>query len=154
MDLFLVRHGPAVPRRAGRADATRALTPAGRALLRAHTLPHLRVAAADCDRLLHSPWRRAAETATVLAELCPHAPEPLEALARAPRLEMGKDCAGARVILVGHQPWLTELAALLCFGGDAAAAAALRLPKGGILWLRGDFSRAGMRLRALWPPAR
>jgi phosphohistidine phosphatase SixA len=153
LDLFLVRHGLAEDPVAGRDDADRALTGAGRDLLLAGTLPQLEQAACGADRLLHSPWRRAAETAALLRPCALTAPESVASLAAAPHSGMLKDFRGLRVIAVGHKPWLTELAVLLCWGTPATAAGALRLPKGGVVWLRGDLRPAAMRLRALWPPA-
>ena len=66
MELFLIRHAIAVPGSMLLADADRPLTPKGRKRFSQAVLglQHLKV---RFDRLYHSPWRRAVETAELLA---------------------------------------------------------------------------------------
>jgi phosphohistidine phosphatase len=88
--------------------------------------------------VLTSPWIRAAQTASILAETLDlqRAPVPCEALANDPDLSRLADCTGdagpdAIVAMVGHSPWMEELAAqLLC--GDRTS---LRIdfPKSGVM---------------------
>jgi phosphohistidine phosphatase len=154
VDLILIRHAAAVSRdEAGAgADAERALTKEGKREFEAGTLAILRAADWRFDRLLHSPWRRAEQTAALLAPLCEHEPEATAGLAAPPRAEFLLELSGGRVAAVGHQPWLGELAALLCLGRSARGLnEKLVVGKGAALWLRGDLSPGGMRLRALWP---
>lgn len=149
MELFLVRHAIAEARAAGRPDEDRALTPKGRQRFEAEVRGLLALGVAF-DRLLHSPWRRAAQTAALLAPCCEVAPEPCEALARAPDPELLRALEGERVALVGHEPWLSELAAWLCLG--RADGSWLELKKGGVIWLGGPPEPGQMVLRALHPP--
>ncbi len=157
MDLFLIRHATALdsPLRGG-GDAARPLAPKGRRQME-RALEHLERSGIAFDRLLTSPWLRAVETADLLADLVTgelalsaHLAEPpgrpllaeLEQLARA---------GAERVALVGHAPWLSELAAWLVLD-DPHSAWVLPLEKGGLAWLRGDPRPGGMRARALLPP--
>lgn len=152
MDLILIRHAAAVERNEKDPDAERALTAAGRRDFRAGTLAHLRRSEWSFDAILHSPWRRAAETAALLAPLCERSPRVLDVLAAAPRATHLPMLRGERVAAVGHQPWIGELAALLCWGERRARLAErLKIGKGAALWLRGELSPGGMQLRALWP---
>lgn len=141
-------------RSAGLDDAERALTPAGRRAFRSGTLAQLRRAEWSFGQILHSPWRRAAETAALLAPLGERKPRALAGLAAAPRAELLPSLAGECVAAVGHQPWIGELAALLIWGERRSGLAErLKIGKGAALWLRGDLSPGGMQLRALWPAA-
>ncbi len=147
-----MRHALAVARSGDLPDADRPLTAEGRRFVAARALPLLRALPVQPGRILHSPWRRAAETADLLKTLCARAPEPLASLAAAPRAKMLKDLRGESVLAVGHQPWLSELALLLVFGDCRFGADRLRIAQGGMAWLHGDLNPAGMRLMALWPP--
>jgi phosphohistidine phosphatase len=53
--------------------------------------------------------------------------------------------------VVGHEPWLGELAAWLAFG-DSRYGEALLIKKAGVLWLEGTATPGGMQLRASLPP--
>lgn len=154
MRLLLVRHAIAEPAAAG-GDRARALSDEGRARFLAASLPWL-ARHAPFDRLLHSPWRRAAQTAELMRALVGGggAPESCAALAAPPDAAALGALAGARVAAVGHQPWLAGLAALACFG-DEALGAAFALRKGGGILLEGEARPGAMRLRELFaPPAR
>src|SRR4030095_13513133 len=65
------------------------------------------------DRLYHSPWLRAVETAELLAPVLDGKAVCSPALARAPSQDVLDALDGRRVALVGHEPWLGELVALL-----------------------------------------
>lgn len=151
MDLYLVRHAIAEDARPGRADAERALTPDGRARFVRSALGLARLGLV-AERCWHSPWKRAAESARLLGPALRSDPvvEPL--LAQAPgrallaRLVDASGEEGA-LALVGHEPWLGELAAWLCFG-DPGASPGLSVRKGGLLWLRGSPTPGGMQLEA------
>lgn len=156
MRLLLVRHAVAEPRAEGHSDAERALTRAGRARFRRGSLPWL-AERGPFDRLLHSPWRRAAQTAAMMKECLEDgaAPESLAALAQPPDAAALAQCGGARVCAVGHQPWLTELAALACCGAPAVEfAARIALRKGGAILLEGELTPGAMRLLELFAPPR
>jgi len=177
MELHLIRHaraaerGPAYPD-----DSLRPLVSKGeaqaRALARAWERMGVRV-----DHLATSPWLRARQTAAALRDLAGelHTTEALaqgdparsaRALARlaagladdAPSSGGPDDgwlaawrpaLASARVAAVGHEPWLSELAAWL-LAGDAAA---LRITfrKAAVLTLAGEPRPGGMALEAFVP---
>ena len=65
MELFLIRHGIAAPGSAVLSDAERPLTPQGRERF-AQAVMGLQRLGVRLDRLYHSPWLRAVETATLL----------------------------------------------------------------------------------------
>jgi phosphohistidine phosphatase len=53
--------------------------------------------------------------------------------------------------VVGHEPWLGELAAWLAFG-DTRHGDALIIKKCGVVWLEGTAVPGGMQVRAAIPP--
>jgi phosphohistidine phosphatase len=141
MELILWRHAEAAD---GVPDSARPLTGKGRrqAERMAHFLsrqlpPH--------TRILVSPALRAQQTAGALTDQFITAPNiglhatPQKAIAAA-----GWPAAGGAVLLVGHQPWLGELAALLM----TDRADSWNIKKGAIWWFsRGeDDDRAVLRL--------
>jgi phosphohistidine phosphatase SixA len=88
--------------------------------------------------VLTSPWARAAQTAAILVEVARVAqpPVPCEPLADDPDLirlqdHVGQQPAGAVVAMVGHSPWMEELAAILL--GGSATSLRLDFPKSGVL---------------------
>jgi len=149
MELFLVRHAIAIPPAEGVSDAARPLTPEGRARF-GQCVRGMRRLGFRFDRLLHSPWLRAVETAEELATLLsgesvvhpglaePPSPALLEELRR----------GGERVALVGHEPWLGELVGHLV----GSRGPCIELKKGAVAHLRGEVSDGGMDLLALLPP--
>jgi phosphohistidine phosphatase len=160
VELLLLRHAIAEERSAAVPDAARALTARGRArcaaVLAALVARDLRAA-----RLLASPLRRARETAelAVRAGLAP-------ALELAEALAPGGDALAAlptwleglealppqppRLLLVGHEPDLSSLAARLI----GAAPGGLELRKAGVALLRLPRTAApgAAVLRLLLPP--
>ena len=177
MQLHLIRHasaaerGPAYPD-----DMLRPLVAKGeaqaRALARAWERMGVRV-----DQLATSPWLRARQTAAALRDLagtlvvtealaqgdparCAHALARL-ATGRAPDAPSsgGPDdgwvaarrpaLASARVAAVGHEPWLSELAAWL-LAGDAGAMR-ITFRKAAVLTLAGELRPGGMALEAFVP---
>ena len=133
MDLILWRHAEAELLREGGTDAERALTAKGerQAQRMAQWLNH-RLAATT--RVLVSPAERARATAAALGRearitpsIAPEASvEDLFKLSRWPR-------SSEPVLLIGHQPALGQLAALLL----ADAALPWTIKKGAVWWLRG-----------------
>jgi phosphohistidine phosphatase len=134
MRLLIVRHAIAVARGTpGIKDADRALTSRGRkrfesaaqGLVRVFPRPHV---------ILTSPWKRARQTAVILARAWGRL-EPLDtpALAGGNLDALGRALdaypSGAAVVLVGHEPWLSELLARL-IGSDAPVP--LEFKKGGV----------------------
>lgn len=159
MDLLVIRHAIAELRSPGVLDAERALTPEGRERF-ADMCAMLREMGVYPTVALHSPWRRAKETAEALVESAgrelPCFASP--ALARDPDhvllgelKELAKGRPNAVVAVVGHEPWLGDLTAWLCVG-DEDCGAAFRFKKGGVAHLRGDLEPGQMQLRGLWAP--
>ncbi len=107
--------------------------------------------------LLASPWLRAWQTAVITAEFA-RGPAPLAcpALAEAPHLGRLASAIGTGgddtiVALVGHEPWLGHLAALLLAGDPTGLA--IDFPKSGVLGLELAEVKAGAaRLRFFWRP--
>jgi phosphohistidine phosphatase len=118
MNIYLLRHGTAEDREVGKPDASRALTKEGRRELRA-VLHLARMAGVKPGVILTSPLRRAVETARVasaelqcdkvleIKELTPDTPPPQ--LWRAIRAHR----SDRELVLAGHEPQLTRLAAFL-----------------------------------------
>jgi phosphohistidine phosphatase len=156
MDLFIVRHAIAEPREPGTSDEARALTARG-ARRFARAVRGLRRLGVRLDAIHHSPWRRALQTAEMLVPLLEATGETIvdPALASPPGPDLLSSLHGARVALVGHEPWLAELITLLLFDRRSRAAddqAPFVLKKGGVAWLEGDAQPGAMKLRALLPP--
>jgi phosphohistidine phosphatase len=115
--LALVRHARARRPLPGELDAERELTPEGREELE-RQIEGLTRCGFACDRLWSSPWRRARDTAERLAAHCGVRVEPHAGLCsdldtpegRALVLEATAAARTTRLVLVGHQPWLAELA--------------------------------------------
>ena len=165
-ELLLLRHGIAEERSDARDDAQRSLTPEGRerCLRQIKRLVELDL---GCDLVISSPLVRARQTAelAVAAGLAPElelaaglAPEadPLPLLERwlgplSPR------SGWRRLALVGHEPDLSTLAALLIGVPMAQAPQALQLKKAGVALLQWPASPEGglagsARLELLVPP--
>ncbi|MFQ6538485.1 MULTISPECIES: phosphohistidine phosphatase SixA [Aphanothece] len=114
-ELLLLRHGIAAERRPDHPDQARALTPEGRQRTAA-VLSQLHRLGVGADRLLSSPLVRARQTAelAVAAGLAP-AVTLTDALAPGgdPLPLLADLAAGGRLLLVGHEPDLGDLAARL-----------------------------------------
>lgn len=149
MDLFLIRHAIAEERRAGLPDAERALTDRGRARFEA-VVQSLDRAAFRFDRVYHSPWCRAVQTAELLNPINDGHLFPTDGLAQAPRAAFFASLEGENVACVGHEPWLSDAVALLITGTPDGTW--LRFKKGAVVWLRGPAAPGSMQLRALIPP--
>jgi phosphohistidine phosphatase len=163
MDLYIVRHGIAEDVSFDGTDASRALTRRGRKKLE-KSVRGLEKLDVEFDRVLFSPWLRAQETAEFLMDLCDEdegcASEAVLELARPPGPELLARLAStveSRVALVGHEPWLSSLAAWLTCGwrvfDEGEAGCLFELEKGGVIHLRGDPVPGSMVLVAAYPPA-
>jgi phosphohistidine phosphatase len=152
MHLFAIRHAVAEDVGPHVDDAERALTDAGRTKLR-RAVRGLRALDIRFERVLTSPWKRAVQTARQLAPIASSEPVVTELLTQVPRAELLALIAegGATTAVVGHEPWLGELAAWLLFG-DTKHGDALLIKKAGVLWLEGTAVPGGMQLRAAIPP--
>ena len=149
MRLFLIRHAATCARTARGDDEARALTPKGARRWR-RAVRGLRALRIRFDRLYHGPWRRAVETAELAAKLVDGECVVTSALARAPSPTLLREIEGERVALVGHQPWLGELCALLTLG-RAAEGRRFVLGKGTVIELEGQLRAGGMVVRAILP---
>ncbi|MGF1464890.1 MAG: histidine phosphatase family protein [Sandaracinaceae bacterium] len=156
MELLIVRHAIAEDRRPGLRDEDRKLTAKGKKRFQRHVAALGQLGLAPTV-ILHSPWRRAVQTAELVAAIgkaslqveAGLAQGPDEALLAALAAFEGPD---ARPMVIGHQPWLSELAGWLVWGRAQGADERLRLKKGGAVLLEGVLSPGAMRLAALLPP--
>ncbi|MGH9359468.1 MAG: phosphohistidine phosphatase SixA [Terriglobia bacterium] len=140
-DLYLMRHGIAVDRSGSLDDAKRALTPEGKLKLRA-IAKGLESIGAGFDWIVTSPLQRAMETGEIIAEsIAAAAPRDLcEALA--PGSESAQQVIAflakrrdrTSVLMVGHEPGLSSLAAELA----GAHSAQFVFKKGGCCLIRFD----------------
>lgn len=155
--LFLLRHAHAEPAVAGQDDLDRPLSPTGRAEAEAAGR-WLRKHEAAPDRVLCSPARRTRETAEAL--LAGLADTDLRWEPRIYEASPGEligllqeHAEPKRLWLVGHNPGLEQLLALLV---DGRSAEVRGLPPGAIAWLKvpkeGPLEPATARLRAFWSP--
>lgn len=137
---YLVRHGHAEARSPG-GDFARRLLPGGRAAFAAHA--RALAAEASLARIATSPYRRAAETAALLAEAS-GAPVEEDGVLGAGEsdghglLRRGREL-GDRAALVGHNPELAEAIAL-------AAGRELEVPPGTVAAIDDD----GATFRLAW----
>jgi phosphohistidine phosphatase len=149
MDVFLIRHAIAEDRREGLRDADRELTHKGRERFKA-VVESLEDSGFRFDRVYHSPWLRAVQTAELLAPIN-HGPLiSTDELAQPPRAAFFASLQGAAVACVGHEPWMSDTLSLLTTGDPHGPW--LRFKKGGVAWLRGIPNPGSMELRALLPP--
>ncbi len=115
--LALIRHARAMPAGPQEPDSERSLSAEGRASFELQ-LARLESIGFACDQLWTSPWSRARETAERLGARFGIVPENREGLcneldtpvARELIAEATAAARTSRVVLVGHQPWLSLLA--------------------------------------------
>ena len=139
MLLLLIRHAAAAQRDPAQwpDDSQRPLTDKGRTVQR-NVSRFLRKRNLAPTLVLTSPWLRALQTAEILVEAARVAQPPVacEALADDPDLsrladDLGDQPTGAIVAMVGHSPWMEELAALLL--GGSAGSLRIDYPKSGVM---------------------
>jgi phosphohistidine phosphatase len=113
--LYVLRHGIAEERRAGLADAKRALTDEGRDKLKG-VLLRARAAGVECGVILSSPLVRARQTARIAADLLKCRRPMVETKALLPRASAEAAWAAIRthgsegpVLVAGHEPHLSTL---------------------------------------------
>lgn len=147
MDLYLIRHAEAEARGKGYREESRPLTRKGEREFKAATAG-MKKMGVRFDRLLFSPWLRAAATADFLVPLVEGEAESSLLLAQSPTKDILKILAGESVGAVGHQPWLGELLGWLLFN-DMYAGVRFDFDKGGVAILQGARRPGGMVLREL-----
>ena len=148
--LYIVRHAVAVEKGRGRSDAERPLTDRGRDRFSkaAKGFGKMRV---TLDRMLHSPKVRAVQTAEYLAPFVDGDTIVTANLAKAPTDALLKEIAGERVAVVGHEPYLGNLAAWLVTGSRTHGRQ-FGLKKGGIMLLEGEPKPGKMKLVSCFTP--
>ena len=146
MELTLVRHAIAED---GADDAARPLSKRGRQRFE-DVVQELDSLGVRFDRILHSPKRRAVETAELLAGLCEGELQSTALLAKEPNVELWTLLEGERLAVVGHEPHLTALLSWLVTGEPTGGNFVLK--KGGVAQLEGEPTPAGMRLCTLLTP--
>ena len=154
----MIRHAIAAPREDYADDAARPLTGKGVKRFK-RVVRGLDALGVELCCVLHSPWRRAVETAELMGPIVKGelaaALRPTDLLIAPPRAELlgeiSTAAAEGAVAVIGHEPWLGELIATLCFA-DARRGEQVPLRKGGVAWLDGTAAPGGMVLRALLPP--
>ena len=165
-ELLLVRHGIADERSEDLDDAQRSLTPEGRERT-SQQLERLLELDLACDLVLSSPLVRARQTAELIVS-AGLAPELELAAALAPLADplpllerwlgpLSPRPGWKRLALVGHEPDLSTLAALLIGVPMARAPQAIRLKKAGALLLQwpaapGGELQGSARLEMVLPP--
>ena len=145
MMLYVLRHGIAEEVGPEGTDGSRRLTPAGRRKLRA-AAAGMRALGLGFDAILSSPLVRAAETAAIVAEAFGGEPVPRELAALEPGVPPPETVRALRafvryerVAIVGHEPGLSGVVALLLTGAPDGLRLALK--KGGLVAL--DVSDPG-----------
>lgn len=153
MELFVIRHGIAEDAAPEQDDPSRELTKVGEKKLR-RAVKGMHRLGFGFERVLTSPWARAARTAKLLAPIADEDPIETELLTQPPRAELLAMIAerNATTAVVGHEPWLGELVAWLAFG-DMKHGDQLDLKKSGLVWLTGAAVPGGMTVKALLPPS-
>ncbi len=160
MLLLLIRHGDAGSRDATKwpDDTERPLTKQG-SRQTAKMAKRLRRRGYIPTVLLSSPWVRAWQTAEVVAQefedegLMPEACEPLATM---PRIERFVEVIGtpgdeAMIALVGHEPWLGELASRLLTSSTSRLQ--IDFPKSGVIGIELETVESGAgRLMLFWRP--
>ena len=156
MNLYVLRHGIAVERGAPgfKTDADRPLTPKGRRQLRQMTAA-MQSMGLHFSLILSSPFLRAWQTAEIVARslklkkclafsdaLAPDA----DAKALIRQLHELKP-APENILLVGHEPYLSRLVALLISGGEMAN---VELKKGSLCKLETGSLRFGRCAILAW----
>jgi phosphohistidine phosphatase len=156
MQLFLLRHGPAVERgtRGFEDDTTRPLTPKGRRQLR-KTAAAIKKLEPDFDLVLSSPLLRAKQTAEIVAAVLKLKKRLKFSNSLAPggtaailmrQLAREKPVPG-KILLVGHEPDLGLLVSLLVTGGTELQ---LDFKKGGLCKLEAGKLQAGKCATLAW----
>ncbi|WP_406700039.1 phosphohistidine phosphatase SixA [Singulisphaera sp. Ch08] len=142
--LYLLRHGQAVDHGdPGFADDDRPLTPAGEKRVK-QVAKGLNRLDFEVDRILSSPLPRARKTAEIVADVlgiseCLEFADVLRAGSQASKVhEWLGTRAEARIMLVGHNPTLSDLISLLIAAGPATSP--FELGKAGIAALSGTIS--------------
>ncbi len=122
MHLYLLRHAHAEELQLGHLDQNRKLTLKGHDQAKSlrRTLQALEI---HFDTVISSPWRRARQTASALESVSQHL-EVSDLLAAPPnqallRLISEQSQKNQCLLLVGHQPWMSQLTSQLLTGNSS-----------------------------------
>ena len=158
MDLYLIRHAEAEPQSPDGSDERRGLTKKGRRRFESEVEGLARIGV-RFDRLMFSPLLRAQETADCALDLCDGESQVVLELAEPPddRLLEAINVGGhQRTAVIGHEPWLSQLATRLVVAErtavERAALSVLHIEKGGVVHLSGEVAEGGMSVVAAYPP--
>lgn len=156
MDIYIVRHAIAedVPSGGG-GDAARALTPEGKQKMKEAAKGFARLEP-EIERIFSSPLMRAKQTAEILAASLKKTVEEMKELA--PGYSPAQVCEklmtwkkGGNIMLVGHEPNCSELAAYLLEGSSGIS---IEFKKGAICLIEAESPRPGSgMLRYHFPPS-
>jgi phosphohistidine phosphatase len=136
MNVYLLRHGESEPRTEGQPDASRKLTEEGAKTIR-NMLPGMKRLIEQVEYILVSPMERALATAGLIAEYYKcrdfidivkelSGPNGEERVCTQLNKLIGKD----HLMIVGHEPHISALAAYLCGSGPETIK---KLEKGGMM---------------------
>ncbi|MEO8539623.1 MAG: histidine phosphatase family protein [bacterium] len=156
MRLCLLRHAIAVEREGGgyKDDRARPLTAEGRKRTSEASAGLLRLLKPDA--IFTSSVLRARQTADILGRACEIRPRELEALGRGDHdgtvaaLQPG---GTQTVVLVGHEPWMSELLSMLLCGQPQAVQSDFKKSAAAITECDGAPAFGNFRLVAFLPPA-
>jgi phosphohistidine phosphatase len=154
MNLYLLRHGIAVDPSASGKDAERPLTPRGRRRL-SQIAGAMRALRISFDLILASPYVRAQQTAAIVARSLKLRKklELFEALTPGGNPQaLIQHLNGLRpkpknILLVGHEPYLSKLVALLASGNTNMET---DFKKGGLCKLEVETLRCGRCATLVW----
>jgi phosphohistidine phosphatase len=135
MDIYILRHAIAVERgtKGIRADQDRPVTDKGAAKLR-KVVRGIKALGVSFDLILTSPYLRARQTAEIAAEVLgpedgcersPHLAPDGDPRALIAEIVARRPADGARILLVGHEPYLSQLISTLT-SGDAGTQVMLK----------------------------
>jgi phosphohistidine phosphatase len=150
--LALIRHARAVRASSAEPDSERELSPEGRASFEVQ-LARLESMGFACDNIWTSPWSRARATAELLGARLKLEPREREGLCSDPDTQAGLEliaeasaaARSTRVVLVGHQPWLAQIAQSL------GAADVRDIECGEVVWLTERSDRKWTVAARLYP---
>jgi len=156
MDLYILRHGIAVePGTPGyETDADRPLTPEGERKLR-QIADAMRALELSFDLILSSPYLRARQTAEIVAATLgarkrlemSDALTPSGSIKKLVELLKRREPSPESVLLVGHEPYLSELISLLLSGKESFAVV---MKKGGLCKLTTESLKPGRCATLQW----
>jgi phosphohistidine phosphatase len=154
MNVYIMRHGKAAERGRGGKDSERRLTSEGRRKT-AQSAEGMSALGLRFDQVLSSPYLRAKETAQIAADVLQSGDRLALTGLLTPGADIGElieEIAGRtaraeNVLLVGHEPMLSELISLLVCGNRDAGVV---LKKGALCKLTTDELRPGKCARLEW----